>query len=103
MLVNTIIALSMWGLCIRILLISSFLLIPIVKNVLENSKISRTAEPSNGYSMYVRYANVMYCTADSVCGVVVIARNEVVEHHLRRRTVDTADARSNSSSFRTVR
>ena len=38
------------GLYIRILLISSFLLIPIVKNVLENSKISRTAESSNRYN-----------------------------------------------------
>ena len=51
MLVNIVMVLSRWGLYIRILLISSFLLIPIVKNVLENSKISCIAESSSRYAL----------------------------------------------------
>ena len=47
-LVNTEKAYSIKRLCIQILLISSFLLIPVVKDFSEISKISRTAEPSGG-------------------------------------------------------
>ena len=51
MLVDTEESYSIKRLCIRILLISSFLLIPVVKNLSEITKISRTAEPSGGYAV----------------------------------------------------
>ena len=76
MLVNIIMTLSSWGLCIRILLIRIFLLIPIVKNVLENSKISRTAEPnyfvalvSKKLATRIRLQGTMVTRHDRCCSI----------------------------------